>query len=94
MPKIVNVEKKIWDVDGFEVKFKHPEGKDVRGDLSIGVQYAFENAAKNDYTVKEWKDKRFSATFTGYKVDVLNADGSVADGRTKLSNVRDTYLDD
>ena len=35
MPLVKNVEKKIWDVQGFDVRFKTPDGKDVRGDKKI-----------------------------------------------------------
>ena len=40
MPKTKNVEKKIWDVEGFEVKFKKEDGKDVRSDKGNIPQYA------------------------------------------------------
>lgn len=31
MAKLKNVEKKIWEIEGFDVRFTH-KGKDVRGD--------------------------------------------------------------
>lgn len=31
MAKLKNVEKKIWEIEGFDVRFTH-KGKDVRGE--------------------------------------------------------------
>ena len=38
MPLIKNVEKRIYDIEGFEVIIKY-NGKDVRGDASLPTQY-------------------------------------------------------
>ena len=47
MPKIKNIEKRIWEVEGFDVKIKSPSGKDdIRGDKECGVQYPYERVAK------------------------------------------------
>lgn len=94
MPKIKNIEKRIWDVEGFAVTIRHPNGVDVKGNKDGLPQYPYERAAKNDMTVSEWKNKRFSQVYPGYTVDVLN--GSTDDkvtGQTKLGSVRDTYDD-
>lgn len=92
MTKVKNIEKKIYDVEGFEVVIKH-DGKDVRGDSNLPNQYKAQKMSKNSFSVREWKDK-FKSQYAGYDVDVLKADGSKASGQTKLSTVRDTYLDD
>ncbi|GIO06232.1 hypothetical protein J31TS6_22600 [Brevibacillus reuszeri] len=94
MPKIKNVEKKIWEVEGFGVTFKHSSGADVRGDKNGIPQYDYERQAKNDSTVSEWKTSRFKKCYPGYDVDVLNGDGEVVNGNTKLGTVRDSYEDD
>jgi hypothetical protein len=39
MAKVKNVEKRIWDTEGFAVSIKHPDGRDVRGDLQDFPQY-------------------------------------------------------
>ena len=93
MPKVKNVEKKIWDVEGFDVCFKHG-GKDVRGDKSGLPQYTYERSAKNDMTVAEYKKKRVDQNFPGYELDVLDGDGNPVPGQTKLSTVRDSYSED
>lgn len=91
MPKVKNVEKKIYDVEGFEVKIKK-DGKDVRGDLVLPTQYQGARMSKNSFSVGEWKNK-FKKQFAGYDVDVLKNNGDKASGQTKLATVRDTYLD-
>ena len=92
MPLVKNVEKKIFEVEGFEVVIKH-NGKDVRSDASLPTQYKGVNMSKNSYSVSEWKDK-FKKQYPGYDVDVLKNNGTKAVGQTKLSTVRDTYLED
>lgn len=68
MPRVKNIEKKIYDVEGFEVVIKK-DGKDVRGDAVLPNQYQVERMSKNSYSVKEWKEK-FHKQFPGYDVDV------------------------
>lgn len=92
MPKVKNVEKKIYETENFEVRITK-DGKDVRADATLPTQYSCSRMSKNAYSVKEWKNK-FKKQYAGYDVDVLKADGSKASGQTKLSTVRDTYLDD
>ena len=92
MPKIKNIEKRIWEVEGFDVKIKSSDGKqDIRGDKDCAVQYPYERAAKDDMTVGEWKINRFRKTFANYEVDILKADDVPATGQMKLGSVRDTY---
>jgi hypothetical protein len=91
---IRNIEKRIFEVEGFEVKFMQ-NGKDVRGDLDINAkQYCADYAAKNSYSVSNWITKRFSVQYPGYDVWVLNGDGTKAKGQAKLSTVRDSYNND
>lgn len=94
MPKIKNVEKRIWEIEGFAVAFKHASGKDIRGDKDGIPQYVYERQAKNDSTVSEWKNKRFKQSYPGFDVKVLDADGNSVKGQTKLGTVRDTYIDE
>ncbi|MDE7286408.1 MAG: hypothetical protein K2N55_06170 [Lachnospiraceae bacterium] len=92
MPKVKNVEKRIYDIEGFQVTIKK-DGKDVRGDASLPNQYKAGKMSKNSFSVKDWK-KKFKKQYAGYSVDVLKANGNKASGQTKLSTVRDTYLED
>jgi hypothetical protein len=91
MAKVKSVEKRIWDTEGFAVIIKH-NGRDVRSDKTGMPQYpAYERMAKNDMTVADWKEHRFYPAFPGYDVDVLDGDGYVCQGNTKLGTVRDSY---
>ena len=93
MPKVKNVEKHIWDVEGFDVAF-HQNGKDVHGAKSGIPQYSYLKAAKNNMTVSEWKNKRFGQSYVGYDVVIYDGDGNEVSGQTNLGTVRDTYLED
>lgn len=67
MPKVKLVEKKIWDVEGFDIQFRR-DGKDVRGDKGHIPQYQYERAAKNDMTVAEWREGRFTPSYLSNRV--------------------------
>ncbi len=94
MPKVMSVEKRIWDVEGFAVRVLHLDGRDVRGDRMGLPQYPFHSQAKNDLSVEQWKETRFRQAYPGFHVEVLDSTGNAAHGNTKLGTVRDTYYDD
>jgi hypothetical protein len=94
MAKVRNVEKRIWDLEGFAVRILHLGGRDVRGDRSGLPQYPFQYPAKNDMTVEAWKENRFHPTYPGFEVDVEDAYGHSVHGNTKLGTLRDTYLEE
>jgi hypothetical protein len=94
MPKVKNVEKRIWDIEGFAVVIKF-NGKDVRSDCNGLPHYTkYERCVKNDMTVSEWKALRFNPIFPGYEVDVLDGNGLVCPGNTKLGTITDTCSED
>lgn len=93
MSTVGAVQRKIDRVEGFQVRFRHLDGGDVRDDMRGLPQYPYSNMARNGSTVKNWKELRFNKAFPGFRVDVLYKDGKVCDGRCLLANVRDTYLD-
>ena len=90
MPRVRFVEKKIFDIEGFEACIRQA-GRDVRGDASLPRQYEAVRMMRNSCTVSDFKNK-FGRQFPGYDIDVLKANGNKATGQTKLSTVRDTYL--
>ena len=94
MARVMSVEKRIWDVEGFAVRILHLDGKDVRGDRSGMPQYPFQVPAKNDTSVEKWKESRFRQAYPGFRVEILDCDGTSAHGNTRLGTVRDSYLDE
>jgi hypothetical protein len=95
MALVKNVEKRIWDIEQFDVVIRHADGRDMRGDKTGLPQYPpYERTANNSWTVSDWKGKRFLPTFPGFDVDVLDGTGQAVAGQTHLSTVRDSYSDD
>ena len=93
MPKVKYVEKRIWDLEEFDVRILHLDGRDVRGDREDLPNYSrYERAAKNEMTVSEWKEKRFKPIYPGFEVEVLDGHGNPVHGATKLGTVRDSYV--
>lgn len=90
MAKIKAVEKRMWDVEGFDIQFCQ-NGKDVRSDRTGIPQYQYVRAAKDDMTVADWREVRFFPNYPGFTVEVLDGDGNFAHGAVKLGNLRDTY---
>ena len=91
MPKIKNVERRIWEIEGFAVRFLYRDGTDVRGDKTGLPGYPYERAASNDITVESWKQARFRQVYPGYDIDVVDGYNSSVQGNTKLSTVRRSY---
>lgn len=89
-----NVEKRIWDIEQFDVIIRHADGRDMRGDRTGIPMYAFERMAKSSMTVAVWKEQRFNPSYPGLDVDVLDGLGNVVAGNTLLSTVRDSYLEE
>ena len=91
MPKIKNVERRIWEIEGFAVRFLYRDGTDVRGDKTGLPGYPYERAASSDITVEAWKSNRFRQVYPGYDVDVVDGYNSSVQGNTKLTTVRHSY---
>jgi hypothetical protein len=94
MAKVNKVEKRIRDVEGFKVRIRHENGRDLRADKKGLPQYPYERKAKKNKTVADWKGDRFSNAFPGYGVDVLDANGVPVKGNTLLATVRKSYNSD
>jgi hypothetical protein len=91
MVKIENVERRIFKVEDFNVSFLYSSGGNVRSDKQKIPQFRFKRAARDLWTVEDWKAKRFRPHYPGFEVDVKFSNGNVAYGHTKLANVRDSY---
>ena len=94
MPRVLVVEKQVWDVEGFAIRILHLDGRDVRGDRMGLPAYPFRSPAKNDLSVEQWKEQRFRQAYPGFRVEVLDCDGLNAHGNTRLGTVRDSYYDE
>lgn len=97
MPKLEFTEKKISVIEGFVVRFLHGgpggvKGRNVRSDMQNVPSYAFQRKAPGTQTVATWVENRFSKSYPGFKVEVLNGDGKKVHGKTLLSTVRETYF--
>jgi len=90
MPILKNVEKKISEIEGFDIAFIK-NGKDVHGALENIPQYLYENQASGSWTITEWKQKRFKKLYPGFDVVVYDDDGNSLHGGYTLNSVRDTY---
>jgi len=89
-----NVERRIRRIEGFDVVFRDQRGRNMRHNAPINPQYPYVNAAKNRWNVSQWITRRIRPHYLPLQVDVLKANGRRANGRTLLSTVRDTYLED
>jgi len=94
MPLTKNVEKRIWDIEGFAVVIRHSDGRDMRGDRTGLPMYSYDRMAKNSMTVSTWKEQRFSPRYPGLDIDVLDGAGIAVSGNTLLSTVRDSYSEE
>ncbi len=94
MPKVKNVEKTIWDVEGFEVHF-HQNGRDVHALRPNIPRYPYTKMAKHTMTVNDWKEGRFNQSYPGYDAIIFDGNGTeVTAGQTQLASLRDTYSED
>ena len=94
MARVGRVELRISQIEGFLVKIQHLTGADVRSDRSGMPAWPYERAAKDAWTVAEWKRERFQQTYPGFNVEILDGDGNPVHGGMRLENVRDTYVED
>ncbi len=94
MPTIRFVQRQVLRVEGFAIKFKDQKTQRDINDKKKGIpSYPYQKAMRNISTVSRWKIVRFKEKYSGFAVDVLCADSSVASGKQHLGTVRDTYLE-
>ena len=74
MPKVGRVELRISQTEGFLVKIQHLDGRDVRSDRAGMPGWPYERAAKDSWSVADWKRERFNTVYPGFDVDVLDGD--------------------
>lgn len=87
MALLKNVELKINQIEGFKVTFVK-NGRNVHANLEDIPPYPYMIAAQDNWTVQEWKQKRFSQKYPGYDVRVYDKNGILATGQKTLAKVR------
>lgn len=92
--RVKSLERKIANLEGFAITICYADGRDIRGDKANMPGYPYELAARNDFTVAQWRDQRFLKCYPGLSVKVWLADGEEAHPANKLATVRDTYLEE
>jgi serine/threonine protein kinase len=85
--RLQKIGRRIEKIERFEVTIT------FAGDPEQLPAYHYQIAANKEMTVAEWRDKRFKPLFPDCEVAVLLADGTEAHGATKLSTVRNSYLE-
>lgn len=88
-----NVERKIKRVEGFKVRIKYLDGTDVRSDRDAMPPYPYRVAARDLWTVEDWKRERFRRTYPGFNVEVARRSGEGARGNTRLETIRAEYAE-
>jgi len=90
--RIGTLEMKIARVEGFQVRVRTSDGRDIRSDREGMPSWPYEKAARDRWSVARWKQDRFISLYPGFGVDVLDGDGTVVEfGQTLLETVRESY---
>lgn len=90
--KIGTLEMKIARVEGFQVRVRTSDGRDIRSDRDGMPPWPYEKGARDRWSVAHWKQERFISLYPGFGVDVLDGDGEVVEyGQTLLETVRESY---
>jgi len=76
----------IRRLEGFDVRIVAADGADRQVE-----PYPFERAARGQWTVAEWRRKRFEAIYPGWRIEVLGPDGEAVHGKTLLETLRAEY---
>jgi len=93
MATVRSIERRIFRVEGFNVRILYDTGENVRSDRSGLPGYPYDRMLKNAANVHHWIESRFRHAYPGFDIEVLDARGRRVHGRTKLATVRDSYLD-
>lgn len=90
--RIGTLEIKIARVEGFAVRIRTLDGRDIRSDREGMPPWPYEKGARDRWSVARWKRERFISLYPGFVVEVLGGDGRVVEfGQTLLETVRESY---
>src|ERR1019366_5727098 len=82
------VAEEIFAVEEFQVRFIPVDAEPG----SYVDPYEYERAAASGWTVKKWRETRWTPNYPDYAVEVLNPDGNPVHGKTLLSTLRESYM--
>lgn len=91
MIRVDTLERKIRQVEGFNVRVLWPDGTDVRSDYVGAKSYRCIRAARDSWTVARWIRERFKHSNPQFDVEVVDGNGNPVSGRTSLRTVRKWY---
>ena len=89
MPASGEVAKTISKIEGFEVSFVDDDGNIV--DDADVASYRFQRAAKNTWTLAQWRESRIEVEYPEQWIVAWRPDGTEAHGRTLLETLRRSY---
>ncbi|MCY4518644.1 MAG: class I SAM-dependent DNA methyltransferase [Acidimicrobiaceae bacterium] len=89
MPASGEVAKTISKIEGFEVSFVDDDGN-VVDDADV-ASYRFQRAAKNTWSLAQWRESRIEVEYPEQWIVAWRPDGTEAHGRTLLETLRRSY---
>ncbi|WP_428121718.1 N-6 DNA methylase [Candidatus Poriferisodalis sp.] len=92
MPTSGTVATMISRVEGFDVSFVDDAGEIV--DDARLAPYPYNRAARNSWTVTQWRQKRIETAYLDLWLVAWRPDGEEAHGNTRLETLRRLYDDD
>lgn len=90
MATMGELEKQIFDIEGFNVRFSR-DGRKVRSDCGGFNDYSYKNAAYDNWTAKKWINTRAIDYVQNYEIEVLEFNGTVAANNRTLKKLRESY---
>jgi len=92
MVTVRTLERRIREVEGFEVRIVWPDGANVRSDYSSAHSYRRRRASNNNWTIHKWIKNSFKKSNPHFEVEVLSGNENVVKPHNiKLKTVRETY---
>ncbi len=91
--KVKTAERQIREREGFRVIFRYPGGQRVPVNLRVVSYDRWQKATRRSWTIREWKEKKFSLLYPDIDCDVFEKwSRQPVSGKRVLRTVRDSYL--
>lgn len=91
MIRVDSLERKIRQIEGFNIRILWPDGTNVRSDYIGAKSYRCIRGARDSWTVSRWIKERFKHSNPQFNVEVLDSIGNSVNGRTTLRTIRKWY---